>query len=284
MDPASPTAICVGCSTPTPRAEMFGHGADLRCPSCAEAIRERLHPSQVRRSPAMFRPVSTEPRVTGTVLGLIAVVWVGLQVSALRPHFLSLIGLIDAPGFADRFYIMAIEVWHPVARAVSHVALWHLVMNGLALFQIGRWIELGWGGRVLAFTLLGSAIFGTTAAWLVNAQPAIGLSGGIFGIDGWLLALRRHHAVATAIVNRVFLHSLVAGTLLLVVLTEVGGMPISHVGHAAGFLWGYLAGLAARRAKPLPLFLLLAAATVALLVATPHLEPLGWRTSLFGRA
>ena len=91
------------------------------------------------------------------------------------------------------------------------------------------------------------------------------------------------HAIDVARACRVFINSILASTVLLVVLTEVGGWRISHVGHAAGFLWGFLAGLCARRPKPLPLYLLLAAATLTLLLVAPGLEPLGWSTRLTGR-
>ncbi len=271
MDPGASTVTCAGCGTPTPRSEMFGHGADLRCPACAEAIRERLHPSHVRRSPVLNRLHTGQPRATAGLLGLVAVIWIAQQIPPLARVLWPLLEplWVLAPDGTSAWHIQGF--WQPALWAVTHVQIWHLVMNGLSLWQIGRWIDLGWGGPTLAFVVLGSAIFGTTAGWLVNGAPTVGISGGLFALFAWLLALRRHHVVATAFVTRTFLHSIAANCVLLVIISEVGGLGISHVGHAAGFLWGFLAGLAARRAKPLPLFLLLAAATVALLFVAPDL-------------
>jgi membrane associated rhomboid family serine protease len=262
---------------------MFGHGADLRCADCAEALRERMHPSTVRRSPMRAQLVSTEPRVTAWLVGLLAVIWVAFQIDATREALGNLVfGGRVVLSSAGEVGVRLAHAWQPLLWSLSHVHIAHILLNGLALFQAGRLIEMGWGGRRLLFLALGAGACGTAAGWLVNAVPTIGISGGIFGLDGYLIALRRHHALAAAVVSRVFIHSLLASTVLLVILTEVGGMPISHVAHGAGFLWGYLAGMAARSPRPLPLFALLGAVVLGLCFATPHIAPLGWDTRLFG--
>lgn len=281
MDPGPASVPCVTCGTPTARAEMFGAAPDLRCGTCADRLRHRTDPRTVRRGPIGFTPASRDPRATVALLATLAVVWVGWNVMpTVSARLQDWVGMVRA----DPFWMVDRRPG-PLAialRAVLHISLWHLVLNGLALYQIGRWIELGWGPRALLFLTLGGAITGVAAGWLLNGAPTIGLSGGLFTLDGWLLMLRRHHAVATAIVNRVFINALLASTVLMVILTEVGGMPISHVGHAAGFLFGLLAGLVARSSAPPRLLFALALIPLGLAYACSELAPLGLPLTLFG--
>lgn len=283
MDEVVGTYPCVACGTYVPREEMFGVAPDLRCSDCASSLRKRLHPAAVRRGPGSTVHGSTDGRATALLVGLLAVIWLAFRITpvrdALEGLLFSAMVAFDGTGEAVR---RVAHWWQPALWSVTHISFLHLLMNGFAFWQVGRIVEFGWGGRVLLFVVLASAMTGTAAGWVINGVPTIGLSGGIFGLDGWLLALRRHHAVAGAVVTRVFVHSLLASTVLLVLLTELGGVPISHVAHAAGFLWGYAAGLCARRDRPAVGFVLLGFATLALLVVTPSLDPLGWPVRLFG--
>lgn len=285
MDELAQPFPCVGCGLLTPRSEMFGAAPDLRCPTCADLLRTRVHPSHVRRAPSTFRPASARPdlRTTASLLGLMGVLWLAVQLDALAPHWLRV--LFEVPfdvNLAARAVVAHPYPWQPALWALQHVQLWHLVMNGLSLFQLGRWFEWGWGGRGLLFVVLGSGMAGTASGWLVNGVPTIGLSGGIFGLEAWLIALRRHHVLAGALVNRVFIHSLLAGNVLMIVLTEMGGWQISHVGHAAGFLWGLFAGFAARSRAPRLGLLAMLLLTATLLVLPSFVAPLGWPVRIFG--
>jgi membrane associated rhomboid family serine protease len=281
MDPGA-SVPCVTCGTPTPRAEMFGAAPDLRCADCADRLRNRTDPRAVRRGPGTFALVHRDPRATVALLATMAVLWVAWN---WMPTLKERLG--QWMGMAQVGQMLWIDLRpEPLAialRAVMHISFWHLLMNGLALYQIGRWIELGWGPRAVLLLTLGGAVAGVAAGWLVNGAPTIGLSGGIFTLEGWLLTLRRHHPVAAALVSRVFIHSLLASTLLMVLLTELGGMPISHVAHAAGFLFGLLAGLAARSRAPLPLYFALALIPLGLALLCSELAPLDLPLTLFGR-
>lgn len=293
MDELAQTVPCVGCGTLAPRREMFGLDGELRCGSCADALRHRIHPAYVRSRPSTFAPPTGRPegRATTALLATMGVLFLaqvaptplkGLLEHVLRDNlFYRLTGPVEAPtGWAVSGHPQA---WQLPLRALMHVDVVHLLFNGLALFQMGRWIEWGWGARTFLLVLLGAAVAGVAAGWLVSARPTIGLSGGLFALDGWLLMQRKHHVVATAMVNRVFMHSLYANMVVMVILTETGAYPVSHVGHAAGFLWGLGAGYAARGKYARLGFALLIAATVVLVVLPTFVEPLGWRLTLFGR-
>lgn len=279
MDSPGTQIPCTDCATPTPRGEMFGAAPDLRCPACADRLRTRLHPSQVRRGSARVPTGSGGPtgRVTAVLLGLLVALWALLQVESLSGPWMAL--LLDAPKHVHRAppgFSWHPHPWQLALWSLQHFEFWHLAMNGFTLFQFGRWIEWGFGVRLYLLVLLGSALAGTAAGWLVNGAPTIGISGGLFGLIGWLLALRRHHPMAAAMVTRHFLHSLLAYVVLTVALTQFGNMRISHVAHGVGFLWGLAAGRAARSSAAALGLGLLCLATVVLLNLPTFVAPLKW--------
>lgn len=283
---------CVGCGSPTPRREMFGVEPDLRCPPCADALRHRTSPAQVRARPASFRPPTGRPegRVAIAVAVGLGVLFLARMVPGPLADLLQRVlydnltvrtlGPVEEPtGFRLGGHP---EPWQLVGWALLHGGVLHVLLNALALVQVGRWVEWGWGARTLLFVLLGAGVAGVAAGWLVNGRVTIGISGGLFALDGWLLAQRRHHVVASALVNRVFVHSLIVSALIMVVLTETGAYPVSHVGHAAGFLWGLCAGFAARGRGRVAGFAALSLLTLALVLLPHFVEPLGLRVTLFG--
>jgi rhomboid protease GluP len=173
--------------------------------------------------------------------------------------------------------------WQFLGRALHHDGWVHILMNGMSLWQLGRVVEWGWGSRTFTLVMLGSSVTSAAAAWMWSGKVGVGLSGGIFALIGWLIAQRRTHPMGAAVVNRVFINSILASVVLLLVLTEIGGWPISHAGHAAGFLWGFAAGQIPPSRRPAVGWALLAAASLALILLPSFADPLGWRGTLFNR-
>lgn len=81
--------------------------------------------------------------------------------------------------------------WQLATSAFSHVAIWHLGLNMMALYFLGPQLESILGrGRFLAVYLL-SALCGSTAVlWLSGEHSqTLGASGAIFGLMGALLVV-----------------------------------------------------------------------------------------------
>lgn len=285
-DPAAEAVACVSCGEPTPRAEMYGLAPELRCASCAQTIGQKMNPALVRRASLTFRATSgsPEPRATAAILGAAIVLWLATVIQT------PLEGLLDRFLWANIIEVLGPHgprlgghplPWQLVGWAFMHAGIFHILMNGMSLWQLGRLVEWGWGGWTFSLVLIGSATASVAAGWLWTGHVTVGLSGGIFALIGWLIAQRRTHILASAIVNRVFINSILASTVLLVVLTEVGGWRISHVGHVAGFLWGLAAGQIPSSRRPAVGWALLAAATLAIVCLPTFVEPLHWRGTLF---
>jgi membrane associated rhomboid family serine protease len=90
-----------------------------------------------------------------------------------------------AEGVSDGAY------WQLLTSAFTHVEIWHIGFNMLALWVLGPQLELALGRiRFLALYLL-SALAGATAVyWFASTNSStIGASGAIFGLMGALLVI-----------------------------------------------------------------------------------------------
>nr|WP_051581600.1 rhomboid family intramembrane serine protease [Pseudonocardia acaciae] len=173
------------------------------------------------------------------VPGLIAVnvlvfVWTVIEAGSVPDNYLS-------PLFADwallPLLVAAGEWWRIVTSGFLHFGLLHLGFNMLALWVIGRDLELALGRvRFLAVYLVG--LLGGSAAAMVFSEPrgaVAGASGAVFGLMGGLaVVLRRlRHSPAPAV------------TLIVVNIVISFVVPsISISGHIGGLVAGGLATVA----------------------------------------
>ena len=162
-----------------------------------------------------------------------------------------------------------------VATAELDTALrggpFHVALNMLALFMIGRSLEplLGrW--RFLTLYVL-SALGGSVAVTLLSfVTPVVGASGAIFGLFGALLVIGRHIGANIAGI-----------ALILGVNFAIGFLPgynISWQAHLGGFVVGALVGFifartraASRRTLQIWLLVAVGAGLVGLLAVPPLL-------------
>jgi membrane associated rhomboid family serine protease len=129
------------------------------------------------------------------------------------------------PGVADGAY------WQLMTSAFTHVEIWHIGFNMLALWVLGPQLELAIGRvRFLALYLLSALAGSTLVLWAApQYQATLGASGAVFGLMGALLvvAYKVHGQVQQILIwlgiNAVFTISIPG---------------ISWQGHLGGFLGG----------------------------------------------
>ncbi len=142
------------------------------------------------------------------------------------------------------------EIWRLFTPAFIHFGIVHLILNMLAMVNLGGVLEQVQGSRFyLAFTAT-VALCSNLAQYAVGGSPDFGgMSGVIFGLFGflWLRAwVDRDYILA---LNQ----SGIITTLLWFGFCFTGVMPIhiANTAHAVGLgigaAWGVLSGLAARR-------------------------------------
>ncbi len=143
----------------------------------------------------MFRRPSQPTPVTLALLAALAV----LYLASLAPGGLNLSTVINGPtvgelaqvgGNARVLTFDSNEWWRLITAALLHGGIVHILLNGLALWNLGGQLEglVGPEELLLAFTVTG--ICGSLLSALLGAPNviSIGASGAIFGLLGFLVA------------------------------------------------------------------------------------------------
>jgi membrane associated rhomboid family serine protease len=171
--------ICPDCMVPAP----VGH----QCPECVRDAKQDF------RRPAAR--VAVAPRtgltVTNALLLILVAVFIGEVVYAGGPSLVSgpsrgqLIRMGGDVGIA----VAAGQVWRLFTSMFLHIGLFHILMNGYALYLFGNVVEAEQGSwRFLALYLVTG--LGASAASYTFGDPlavGAGASGAIFGVFGAFL-------------------------------------------------------------------------------------------------
>jgi rhomboid protease GluP len=134
------------------------------------------------------------------------------------------------------------ELWRPLTSVFLHLGLFHLLVNGWALYQLGQLFEVWLGSVALALVYFASGLAGSLAslAFTLAGTDGIsaGASGAIFGILGALigfLARRRDRLSPEA-------KSLLVQLLVWAAINVVLGFSVAVIDNAA-HLGGFAVGL-----------------------------------------
>lgn len=227
-------AVCQGCGTEGPRVEMFGVQDDLRCPTCARVARERLHPAKMQT--VTFK--KTTFVATKVLLGISIVLFVLTDFVFRSQQPAWLLGIGQSGRIWDG------EWWRHIGSIFLHGGALHIMLNGMALWSLGRVIEMGWSGRVLLFLTLFTGVAAAAVHWIFSApMPAVGISGAILGIVGFLWALKDKHPLARAVMTPRMQKYIIGFLAVCVVLTELNIVGIANAAHLGGLAAGFAFGL-----------------------------------------
>lgn len=248
--------ICPECQTQLP--------VGVICPECL-AAQQPERSAKLTRMPRRGRPSrASDPRPIAT--------YSLVGVSSL----LYLIGLIPGVGGAVRSWLAfnsayllpgyPFEPWRLLTVTLVHASIWHVALNMLALWALGRSLEPLLGrGRFLALYALSALGGSVLVALLAPGTWVVGASGAVWGLLGAMFVIGRHlGANVTAIAVLLGLN---------LVITFLPGSGISWQAHIGGGLVGALVGFVFARTRPirrqrLQLWLLIAVAAGLLLLLT----------------
>ncbi len=131
-----------------------------------------------------------------------------------------------------------------LTHAMLHGGLFHLMMNGIILLALGKFIAEQVGAVALMVVFAVSAVAGGAAFGLINTAPVpmIGASGAVFGFIGlwqyWEYAVRREHGLPV----RPVLATIGALVVINVVLMVALGGGLAWQAHLGGFVAGWALG------------------------------------------
>src|SRR4051812_13251377 len=199
-------AICPDCMTPTP--------VGMRCPECSR-----------QRTPVhTLRSMAVEPIATYVLIAINVAVFFGIRSSPQTGLDLVLHGPDVAGG----------DLWELLTSGFVHVEYWHIGMNMLSLFWLGRMIEPALGHVRFVAIYLVSLLTGSLGVMLL--QPGAytyGASGAIFGLLGATIVMARNRNID--LVQSGLLPILAINLLL---TFTVSGISIG--GHLGGLVGGLL--------------------------------------------
>lgn len=215
------------------------------CPECMAEQRRDQTPAQKRAerrwgrgSAPMAAVASGQPVVTYTLIAMCFGVFV-LQL-VLGDTITRWLGF--SAGYLYPDLTGAFQPWRLLTAAFVHTSFWHVGLNMLSLWMIGRILEplLGrW--RFLALYLLGALGGSVGVALLAPSSFVVGASGAIFGLFGALVIIARHLGANLAGILIVLGINLAIGF--------VPGMGISWQAHVGGLVVGALVGLVFARTR-----------------------------------
>jgi membrane associated rhomboid family serine protease len=177
---------------------------------------------------------ATQPMVTFAVIAVTAIISLVVLLSDDRT-LESWLLLDKGEVFAHN------EYWRLLTVALVHGSLIHLGFNMYALWIIGPIVESLYGsGRFLAIYLICIAA-GSAASYATSGTPAVGASGGVFGLFGALLVADRVHkpALTRNARNLTMQIGMLIGINLFIGFSVEG---IDNAAHIGGLLAGAVLG------------------------------------------
>lgn len=163
---------------------------------------------------------------------------------------------VTVPGFMETFALFPDTVferpWTLFTSIFLHGGLLHLMINAIVLWSFGRHLERIIGTKrfleVLVVSGVASSAGFAATATLFDIGPAVGISGGIYGLVAVLAAIRpRLRVLAFFIVPLKIRHAVILFAALdaaNLVATATGAplLPLASAGHLSGLLAGLYYG------------------------------------------
>ena len=155
----------------------------------------------------------------------------GFKLSILRAGLLKQEGLQFLAQFPD-----ALDRWRIMTTPMLHGNIVHLLMNAAGLLYLGRRTETltRWPHLVIVF-FISMWVGGYTSFYWYPDRPAVGASGGIMGLLGFLFVFESLHRT---LVPRLARKRLSAGLILMAVIGALGVSFVDNAAHVGGLLAG----------------------------------------------
>lgn len=216
------------------------------CPECMREQQKAQSPAQRRaerrwaRGPRAVAVSDSRPLATYAIIGITALVYV----VTLIPGFGQTVqgALAFQAGYLYPQLSGTFEPWRLLTVALVHSGIWHIGLNMLALWMIGRSLEplLGRWRFVTLYVL--SALGGSVAVALLSpGTQVVGASGAIFGLFGALLVIGRHIGANIAGIAVILAINLAIGF--------VPGFNVSWQAHVGGLVAGAAIGFVFTRTR-----------------------------------
>jgi len=215
-----------------------------------EELKKRIQVVRVPNKPKSFvEHVKSLPKMTVSILMIITLITLIINGLALLGYQIIPVSILMG-AYYKTFVLANFEVWRLFTAGFVHIDVFHLMMNGIALLNLGQFIERLYGSKRLLLILLNGIFFGSFFVFVGQGNILlVGISGGLYALLGVMLV----YLYETGLIRQPMIQSQVLRMVFMNVL--INFLPnISVLGHLGGFISGVMMGLLfTKKASWLPL-------------------------------
>ena len=179
------------------------------------------------------------PLATTVIIALCVMIYGAVNLLA-EAHGDQIACAVAMGAYYKAFVVLGGEYWRFLTSGFVHSDVFHLLMNMIALYNMGRFCEEVFGAKKMLLILLTSVISGCALMHLTNPNiVGMGMSGGIYGLMGAFLVYAGSRGVFRQRAFQVRLSNIIFVNMMLNFMPGVAAA--DHLGGlCCGLLWGLI--------------------------------------------
>lgn len=204
-----------------------------------EALKKKIQIVRVPKKPLTLKEqFKLLPKMTFSILAIITIITLVINGFALFGYDIVSISILLG-AYYKTFVLANNELWRLFTAGFVHYDIFHLVMNGIALINLGSFIEKLYGPKRLLLILLNGIFFGSFFVFVGQGNLLlVGISGGLYALLGVMVV----YLYETGLIRQPMIQSQVLRMVVMNVL--INFLPnISVLGHLGGLISGLLLGI-----------------------------------------
>ena len=239
-----------------PNCRAFISSDDRSCPYCGIALGA---PAPVRSTSGESGGIIPEHAFTTFILLLInAAIWaISIVISRQRGNADALMDLDNGTLILlGAKYTPLIKQsgqwWRLITAGFLHGGLFHIVMNGWAMLQLGRHVDVVYGSARYLVIFFAGTIAGFWLSMTISPEAlSVGASAGLCGLVGSLIAVGFLSRSEMALELRKGSLRYAGFILVFGLLSTMGGMRIDNMAHLGGLGGGFAAAMVVGLPRPM---------------------------------
>lgn len=204
-----------------------------------EELKKRIQSVRLPKKPQTIQErIKAMPKMTVSILAIITIITLLINGLALLGYDIISVSILFG-AYYKTFVLANNEVWRLFTAGFIHIDIFHLMMNGIALMNLGAFIERLYGPKRLLLILINGIFFGSFFVFVGQGNVLlVGISGGLYALLGVMLV----YLYETGLIRQPMIQSQVLRMVFMNIL--INFLPnISVLGHLGGFISGVMLGL-----------------------------------------
>lgn len=204
-----------------------------------EDLKKRIQIVHAPKKPITWKEqIKLLPKMTVSILAICLVLTLLINGLSLLGYDIIPISILFG-AYYKTFILANYEVWRFFTAGFIHIDIFHLAMNGIALMNLGSFVERLYGPKRLLLILLNGIFFGSFFVFVGQGNILlVGISGGLYALLGVMLV----YLFETGLIRQPMIQSQVLRMVFMNVL--INFLPnISVLGHLGGLISGVMIGL-----------------------------------------